>query len=33
VVPLLLWRGPRLGRRRGGFLLAAYVAYVVVLFV
>jgi cation:H+ antiporter len=33
VVPLLLWRGPRLGRKRGGILLVAYVAYVVVLFV
>lgn len=36
VVPLLLWRprhGPQLGRRRGGFLLFAYVAYVVALFV
>jgi cation:H+ antiporter len=33
VVPLLLLRGPRLGRKRGGFLLVAYVAYVVVLFV
>lgn len=32
VVALLLWRGPRLGRKRGGFLLAAYLAYVVVLF-
>ena len=33
VVPLLLWRGPRLGRKRGGLLLAAYLTYVVVLFV
>ncbi len=33
VVPLLMWRGPRLGRKRGGVLLVVYVAYVVVLFV
>lgn len=33
VVPLLPWRGPRLGRKRGALLLVAYVAYVVVLFV
>ncbi|MDF1523810.1 MAG: calcium/sodium antiporter [Trueperaceae bacterium] len=32
VVPLLLWRGPRLGRRRGGFLFAFYVAYIALLF-
>ena len=33
VVPLVLWRGPRLGRKRGGFLLVAYVIYVATLFV
>jgi cation:H+ antiporter len=32
VVPLLVWRGPRLGRRSGAALLVAYVAYVVLLF-
>jgi cation:H+ antiporter len=33
VAPLVLWRGPRLGRKRGGLLLVAYLAYVVLLFV
>ena len=33
VVPLLLWRGPRLGRTSGVLLLTAYVTYIVVLFV
>lgn len=35
LLPLLLWRprrGPKVGRRRGGFLLVAYFAYVVFLF-